>query len=81
MAIERHNTLVLTQQSPGAVPTALGRFHSDCPAAIARHICGRDHTTILHGVRRVAARIDAGDVETAAAVKAITAKLTGGTNG
>jgi hypothetical protein len=48
---------------------------------IARHIGGRDHTTILHGVRRVAARIDAGDVETAAAVKAITAKLTGGTNG
>jgi Bacterial dnaA protein helix-turn-helix len=181
MAIERHNTLVLTQQSPGAVPTALGRFHSDCPTAadvrvraanvrafrahawparkrsappppapetpalpplaelpqvapgritvrrvlettaahfpisvrelgsqekrqplarrrqvayyaarriagrslphIARHIGGRDHSTILHGVRRVAARIDAGDVETAAAVKAITAKLTGGAHG
>jgi chromosomal replication initiator protein len=48
---------------------------------IARHIGGRDHTTILHDVRRVAARINAGDVETAAAVKAITAKLTGGTNG
>jgi Bacterial dnaA protein helix-turn-helix len=25
--------LVLTQQSPGAVPTALGRFHSGCPSA------------------------------------------------
>jgi Bacterial dnaA protein helix-turn-helix len=45
---------------------------------IARHVGGRDHTTILHGVRRVEARIDAGDSEAVVAVEHIVAKLTGG---
>jgi hypothetical protein len=173
--------LVLTQQSPGAVPTTLGRFHSDCPAAvdvwaraanvrafrahawparkpsapppltpetpafpplaelpqvlpdritvrrilqttaahfrisvqelvsherrqplarrrqvayyaarrvtgrslpfIARRMGGRDHTTILHGVRTVQALIDAGDADTIAAVNALVEQLTGGAHG
>ncbi len=38
----------------------------------------RDHTTVLHGFRRVKARIDAGDVVTIDSVNAIAAKLTGG---
>ena len=44
---------------------------------IARHMNRRDHTTILHGVRAVKALIDAGDVETNAAVDAIVSRLTG----
>jgi hypothetical protein len=34
----------------------------------------------LHGVRAVQARLDAGDVKTAAAVQAIASKLQGGAN-
>jgi len=48
---------------------------------IAHHMNRRDHTTILHGVRAVKALVDAGDVETIAAVDAIVEKLTGGANG
>jgi chromosomal replication initiator protein len=47
---------------------------------IARHIGRKDHSTILHGVRRVKTRIDAGDGETVAAVNAIVAQVTGGAN-
>jgi chromosomal replication initiation ATPase DnaA len=42
---------------------------------IARVMGNRDHTTILHGVRAVQARIDAGDAETAAAVDRIVERL------
>jgi hypothetical protein len=44
---------------------------------IGKHLGGRDHSTILHGVRVVEALIDAGDVETKAAVDAIVSRLTG----
>jgi chromosomal replication initiator protein len=44
---------------------------------IARHIGDRDHTTILHGVRAVEARIAAGDADTIAAINGIAARLTG----
>jgi chromosomal replication initiator protein len=47
---------------------------------IARRVGRKDHTTILHGVRAVQARLDAGDVKTAAAVQAIASKLQGGAN-
>jgi chromosomal replication initiation ATPase DnaA len=47
---------------------------------IARYIGGRDHSTILWGVRRVEARLDAGDVETSAAVDQIIGTVTGGAN-
>jgi hypothetical protein len=40
---------------------------------------GRDHTTILHGVRAVKSLIDAGDVDTVEAVNAIAERL-GGAN-
>jgi hypothetical protein len=47
---------------------------------IGSKIGGRDHTTILHGVRVVEALIDAGDAETATAVDRIIERLqvTGG---
>jgi chromosomal replication initiator protein len=46
---------------------------------IGRHM-GRDHTTILHGVRVVKGLIEAGDAETIAAVNQIIERLqvTGG---
>jgi chromosomal replication initiator protein len=47
---------------------------------IARHIGRKDHSTILHGVRTVQARLDAGDRETVAAVDQIVEQLTGGAN-
>jgi chromosomal replication initiation ATPase DnaA len=42
---------------------------------IGRKIGGRDHTTILHGVRVVKGLILAGDAETIAAVNQITERL------
>jgi chromosomal replication initiator protein len=45
---------------------------------IADKIGGRDHTTILHGIRAVKTLLDAGDAETVAAVNVIIEKLTGG---
>jgi Bacterial dnaA protein helix-turn-helix len=48
---------------------------------IGHKLGGRDHTTILHGVRAVRALIEAGEVETIAAVDAIVGKLMGGANG
>jgi chromosomal replication initiator protein len=47
---------------------------------IAEKLGGFDHTTILHGVRTVQARIDAGDAKTISAVNAIVAQVTGGAN-
>jgi chromosomal replication initiator protein len=134
MADQRHNTTILTPQTPGsAVVTVLaGRFRSegipgritvrrvlDATAAhyrttvadmlartrkhptvrrrqvaayVARKMTGRslpfiaakfggwDHTTILHHVRTVQARLDAGNAKTAAAVDAIVAQIKGGAN-
>jgi chromosomal replication initiation ATPase DnaA len=45
---------------------------------IASKMGMKDHSTILHGVRTIAALIDAGDAGTIAAVNAIAAQLTGG---
>ncbi len=45
---------------------------------IASRMGGWDHTTILHHVRAVEARLDAGDAKTVAAVNAIVAQVTGG---
>jgi Bacterial dnaA protein helix-turn-helix len=45
---------------------------------IARHIGGRDHTTILHGHRAVTALIEAGDAGTIEDVNVIAGKLVGG---
>lgn len=45
---------------------------------IGRHIGGRDHTTVLHGVRAIQDRIARGDVETITAVNGIVAELVGG---
>jgi hypothetical protein len=47
---------------------------------IGRHMGGRDHTTVLHGVRVVKGLIEAGDTETIAAVDQIIERLqvTGG---
>jgi hypothetical protein len=42
---------------------------------IGSKIGGRDHTTILHGVRVIKALIDAGDAKTAAAVNQIIERL------
>jgi chromosomal replication initiator protein len=47
---------------------------------IADKFGGFDHTTILHGVRAVRARIDSGDAATVEAVNAIVERLTGGAN-
>jgi hypothetical protein len=49
---------------------------------IGKKMGGRDHSTILHAVRTVQARIDAGDADTIAAVDAIVARIqtTGGAN-
>jgi hypothetical protein len=48
---------------------------------IGSKIGGRNHTTILHGVRAVKALIDAGDAETIAAVNRIVELLPGDANG
>jgi chromosomal replication initiator protein len=42
---------------------------------IAYYMGNRDHTTILHGVRAVKGRLDAGDVATTVAVQRITERL------
>jgi chromosomal replication initiator protein len=42
---------------------------------IGKKMGGRDHSTILHGVRTVQALIDAGDAATVEAVDAITSRL------
>jgi chromosomal replication initiation ATPase DnaA len=49
---------------------------------IASKLGKKDHSTILHAVRTVQARIDAGDADTIAAVDAIVARIqaTGGAN-
>jgi chromosomal replication initiation ATPase DnaA len=39
---------------------------------------GRDHTTILHGVRAVKAQLDAGHPGTVKAVAAVIAEVEGG---
>jgi chromosomal replication initiator protein len=44
---------------------------------IGREMGGRDHTTILHGVRTVEDLLDAGDAGTVAAVEAIKELLQG----
>jgi hypothetical protein len=43
--------------------------------AIARAMGDRDHTTILHGKRAIERLLEAGDIDIAAAVKEITARL------
>jgi chromosomal replication initiator protein len=45
---------------------------------IANKMGGRDHTTVLHGVRAVQALLDAGDAETVEAVNAIVESVKGG---
>jgi chromosomal replication initiator protein len=45
---------------------------------IADRMGGWDHTTILHSVRSVKARLDAGDAKTVRAVNAIVAQVEGG---
>ena len=42
---------------------------------IGKKIGGRDHTTVLHGVRLVKSLIEAGDAETIAAVDQIIERL------
>ncbi|WP_170145735.1 helix-turn-helix domain-containing protein [Rhodoplanes elegans] len=42
---------------------------------IGRVLGGRDHTSVLHGIRKVDAKIERGDAETLAAIAAVRAKL------
>ena len=62
---------------PRQVAMYLSREHTDeSLPAIGREFGGRNHTTVMHAVKRTAARMDA-DPEARAVVHELTARLTG----
>jgi hypothetical protein len=76
-ALRSHSrTLPLVRQRQVAAFVARQTTARSLPF-IGKKMGGRDHSTILHAVRTVQARIDAGDADTIAAVNAITAQVTG----
>ena len=65
---------------PRQVAMYLAREHTqDSLPAIGRAFGGRNHTTVMHAVKRTAARI-ASDPDAYAAVQELTARLTGGSD-
>lgn len=67
---DRSMPLVRHRQVAMAIARDMG-----CPLLVIAAEFGKDHTTVLHGVRKVHALLDAGDVELAREIRAIIEKM------